>query len=129
MSLVGTAVVRDLDGNRVMLHYDPMLKESACGNSGAQHPSWLLENQLKQRKMLDYCFLRQRPIYEDIVDFCCRKLRLVIEIDGHSHRNKFGRDQTGGRDSRSLVLWILRFPDRDVKARHGKRFEVHSELD
>jgi very-short-patch-repair endonuclease len=48
--------------------------------------------------MLGYSFLRQRPIYKYIVDFYCPKLKLVIEIDGESRREKFARDQIRQKD-------------------------------
>ncbi len=53
----------------------------------------LLWNQLKQRKMSGYQFLRQRPIGNYIVDFFCHKLKLVIEIDGESHADKKETDR------------------------------------
>ena len=65
--------------------------------------------------MLGYSFLRQRPIYKYIVDFHCPRLKLVIEIDGESHRNKFESDQDRQRNLEKLGLQILRFHDRDVK--------------
>jgi very-short-patch-repair endonuclease len=52
----------------------------------------LLWNQLKRRKMLSYQFMRQKPIQDYIVDFYCSKLKLVIEIDGDSHRERFAED-------------------------------------
>jgi very-short-patch-repair endonuclease len=69
----------------------------------------LLWNQLKHRRMLGYSFLRQRPIYNYIADFHCPRLKLVIEIDGDSHRNKFESDQNRQRDLESLGLQVLRF--------------------
>jgi very-short-patch-repair endonuclease len=65
--------------------------------------------------MLGYSFLRQRPIHKYIVDFYCPKLKLVIEIDGDSHRNKFDNDQAREQNLKELGLQVLRFHDRDVK--------------
>jgi very-short-patch-repair endonuclease len=48
--------------------------------------------------MRGYSFLRQRPIYKYIVDFYSPKLRVVIEIDGESHRDKFARDHIRQKD-------------------------------
>ena len=45
----------------------------------------LLWNELKQKNILGYDFDRQRPIGEYIVDFYCKELSLVIEIDGDTH--------------------------------------------
>ena len=99
-----------------MLHYDQKLKERSRElRKNSPLAEVLLWNQLKHHKMLGYQFLRQRPIYEYIVDFYCPKLKLVIEIDGDSHRNKFQSDQTRQRDLERLRLRVLRFQDRDVK--------------
>jgi very-short-patch-repair endonuclease len=99
-----------------MLHYDPKLKQRSRElRNRSTLAQVLLWNQLKHRKMLGYSFLRQRPISKHIVDFCCPRLKLMIEIDGENHRNKFDKDQTRERDLRNLGLWVLRFQDRDVK--------------
>jgi very-short-patch-repair endonuclease len=42
-------------------------------------------------------------------------LKLLIEIDGDSHRNQFHRDQTREQQLKKLGLQVLRFHDRDVK--------------
>ncbi len=43
-------------------------------------------NQLKNFQMMGYDFDRQRPILNYIVDFYCKELRLVIEVDGITHQ-------------------------------------------
>ena len=58
----------------------------------------LLWKQLEGSRMRGYSFLRQRPIYKYIVDFYSPKLRVVIEIDGESHRDKFARDHIRQKD-------------------------------
>jgi len=45
----------------------------------------LFWQELKGKQMLGYDFDRQRPIDDYIVDFYCKDLKLVIEIDGESH--------------------------------------------
>ncbi len=45
----------------------------------------MLWNRLKQRQLLGYEFNRQKPLGNYIVDFYCKPLYLVIEIDGGSH--------------------------------------------
>ena len=64
---------------------------------------------------MGYSFLRQRPIYKYIVDFYCPRLKLVIEIDGESHRAKFASDQIRQKNLEHLGLSVLRFHDREVK--------------
>ena len=99
-----------------MLHYDPRLKQlSRELRKNSTLAEVLLWNQLKGSKMLGYSFLRQRPIYKYIVDFYSPKLKLVIEVDGDSHRTNFESDQAHQRDLESLGLRVLRFHDRDVK--------------
>jgi very-short-patch-repair endonuclease len=99
-----------------MLHYDPRLKQlSRELRNRSTLAEVLLWSQLKHGKMLGYSFLRQRPIHKYIVDFYCPKLKLVIEIDGDSHRNKFDNDQAREQNLKELGLQVLRFHDRDVK--------------
>lgn len=45
----------------------------------------LLWNELKAGKLMGYKFNRQKPIGGYIVDFYCRELNLVIEVDGDIH--------------------------------------------
>lgn len=61
-----------------------------------------------------YRFLRQKPIEWYIIDFYCPKLKLVIELDGESHENKWDYDQK--RDWILKKIWIktLRYPDNDI---------------
>ena len=99
-----------------MLHYDPKLRQRSRElRKNSTLSEVLLWNQLKPGKMLGYSFLRQRPVYKYIVDFYSPRLKLVIEIDGDSHREKFRRDQSRQEDLEDLGLSVLRFHDRDVK--------------
>jgi len=75
----------------------------------------LLWNQLKQRNVLGYQFLRQRPIGNYIVDFFCHKLKLVIEIDGESHADKKEKDKIRQKYLEKIGLIVLRFGDHAVK--------------
>jgi very-short-patch-repair endonuclease len=99
-----------------MLHYDPRLKQRSRDlRNRSTLAEVLLWSHLKHRKLLGYSFSRQRPIYKYIVDFYCPRLKLAIEIDGESHRNKFDSDQTRDQQLKKLGLQVLRFHDRDVK--------------
>jgi very-short-patch-repair endonuclease len=99
-----------------MLHYTSKLKPlSRELRKKSTLAEILLWNQLKSSKMLGFGFLRQKPIEKYIVDFYCPKLKLVIEIDGDSHREKFEIDQTRENDLKALGLHVLRFTDRKVK--------------
>jgi very-short-patch-repair endonuclease len=75
----------------------------------------LLWNELKGRKILNYQFMRQKPIGNYIVDFYCSPLKLVVEIDGLTHIGKEDYDLKREKYLISIGLIVLRFFDNDVK--------------
>ena len=75
----------------------------------------LLWNELKDRKILGYQFMWQKPIKKYIVDFFCSKLKLIIEIDGTSHYGKEEKDKKRQEELEKLGLSFLRFDDLDIK--------------
>ena len=48
-------------------------------------PEWLLWERLKRRLDDGLVFKRQRAFGPYILDFCCFKARLAIEVDGTTH--------------------------------------------
>ena len=66
------------------LNYNRNLKPFArqLRNEGTKGEAMLWFNALKARKMHGYQFSRQYPISNYIAHFICRKLNLIIEIDG-----------------------------------------------
>ena len=100
----------------MQLYYDSKLKALARDLRKRRILSEvLLWNKLKGRRMLGYQFARQKPIGPYIVDFYCPALRLVIEVDGESHRERFQRDMERQKDLEEMGLEVLRFTDRMVK--------------
>lgn len=77
----------------------------------------LLWNELKAGKMMGYKFNRQKPLLNYIVDFYCRKLSLVIEVDGitHTYEGVAERDIKRQNELEKIGLSFLRFDDLDVK--------------
>ncbi len=77
----------------------------------------LLWNQLKEDKLLGFDFDRQRCIDNYIVDFYCKNLLLVIEIDGMSHHSEeaFLKDEIREIKLKSFGIRILRFSEAEVK--------------
>lgn len=75
----------------------------------------LLWNLLKNKRANGLDFDRQRIIGNYIVDFYCSKLKLVIEIDGCSHDNKYIYDKKRDEYLKSLGLSVIHFDDHDVK--------------
>ena len=74
---------------------------------------------LRDRQMLGYPFLRQRPIDGFIADFFCKELGLVIEVDGATHEEPGAIERDSRKEARLLELGYttLRFTDEDVKER------------
>jgi very-short-patch-repair endonuclease len=99
-----------------IIPYDPNLKELAKKlRKNSTLSEVVLWNALKARKMRGYSFNRQKPIDRYIVDFYCKELNLVIEIDGISHDFKIESDMKRHKKLESYGLTILRFNDRAVK--------------
>ncbi len=71
---------------------------------------------LSAKQMMGYSFLRQRPIGNYIVDFFCKELMLVIEVDGLTHHweETYEKDLRKEDYLRSLGYSILRFDDCEV---------------
>ncbi|MFZ9847623.1 MAG: endonuclease domain-containing protein [Flavobacteriales bacterium] len=73
----------------------------------------LWTNILKESKT-GYPFLRQRAIGKFIADFMCRKLKLIIELDGYSHNFKHEEDLQRDIELEKLGYKTLRFHDEEV---------------
>jgi very-short-patch-repair endonuclease len=75
----------------------------------------LLWNQLKAGRMMGYKFNRQKPLGNFIVDFYCKKLNLVIEVDGYSHNDKYEKDIDREKKLIKMGLHVLRFTEQQCR--------------
>jgi len=101
---------------RKILPYNPILKDLAKKlRNNMTLSEVLLWNELKQKKMLNMDFDRQRPILNYIVDFYCKDLMLAIEVDGDSHNNKYEQDKARQQELENKGVRFLRFDDLEVK--------------
>jgi len=75
----------------------------------------LLWKFLRAKQMKGYTFNRQKPLLDFIVDFYCKELNLIIEIDGESHNHKFKADIKRQNKLEAYHLQFLRFTDKEVK--------------
>ncbi len=75
----------------------------------------LLWEYLRAGKMMGYKFNRQKPLLNYIVDFYCKSLNLIIEIDGESHNHKYDMDLKRQKELENKDLFFLRFDDLIVK--------------
>jgi len=104
--------------NKAHIPYDPRLKERARElRKNMTPPEKKLWNEYLRNHRLS--FLRQKPIVFFIADFYCSKARLVIEIDGDSHSDEFGKGYDAERTSiiKKYGLRVLRFANQDVLKR------------
>lgn len=71
---------------------------------------------LRNKQMLGFSFLRQRPFGPFIVDFFCKELKLAIETDGYTHHfvDTFKKDIEKTEYLKSHGISLLRFDDDDV---------------
>jgi very-short-patch-repair endonuclease len=71
---------------------------------------------LKGKQMMGYDFHRQRSIDEYIADFFCHNLKLVIELDGFTHRFEevTQRDVKKENKLSEFGITVLRFSDDQV---------------
>ncbi len=98
------------------LPYNPKLKALARElRNKSTLAEVLLWKHLKSGQQLGYDFHRQKPILEWIADFYSPELRLVIEIDGESHRFRGEQDREKQTAFEQIGLTVLRFGDRAVK--------------
>jgi very-short-patch-repair endonuclease len=72
-----------------------------------------LWDELKDRKLGNYKFVRQHPIHPYYADFACRKAHLVVEVDGSQHAGSES-DRVRDRFMSELGWSVLRFWNVDV---------------
>ena len=96
--------------------YNKNLKSLARNlrKQGTKGEAILWRDVLKARQMRGYQFNRQFVIKNYIVDFVCRKLKLIIEIDGYSHFVKSEEDYLREKELEELGFRILRFSEAIV---------------
>jgi very-short-patch-repair endonuclease len=70
---------------------------------------------LRARKMCGYQFNRQFPLENYIVDFICRTLKIIIEVDGYSHNFKHEQDEIRDKKLSELGFKVLRFSEQQVR--------------
>ena len=98
-----------------MYGYNKQLKNLARSNRDAGNLSEVLLWHELQHCKLGVRFTRQRPIGNYIADFYCREKKLVIEIDGSSHDNKYEYDKERDEYMKALGIRVIRISDKDVK--------------
>lgn len=108
--------------------YNKKLKPLArrLRKDGTKGEALLWRDVLKAKQHWPYQFNRQLIIGDYIVDFICRKLKLIIEIDGSSHFANSEEDFKRQIFLESRGYTFLRFPEYVVVFRID---EVIMEID
>ena len=78
---------------------------------GRKAEAILWRDVLKGKQLWSYQFNRQFIIGNYIVDFVCRKLKFIIEIDGSSHFAKSEEDFVRQQYLENRGFEVLRFPE------------------
>jgi very-short-patch-repair endonuclease len=81
-----------------------------------QTPTEAILWQSLRRKELGEKFVRQHGIENYIVDFCCRRKKLIIEIDGSIHNKSEAKENDDKRTEylERLGYKIIRFKNQEV---------------
>jgi len=98
-------------------HYNKKLKRFSreLRNDSTDGEIILWKEVLRAKKMYGYQFNRQFAIENYIVDFICRKLKLIIEVDGYSHQFKTNQDKKRDEHLADLSYKVLRIDEYDIK--------------
>ncbi len=81
---------------------------------------------MRDRRFQDFKFRRNHPIDRFVVDFCCPKASLVIEVDGPIHDRQKEEDQAREECLTEMGYRVIRFTNDQVMNNIEK---VLSEID
>ncbi len=102
--------------NKPFLDYNKNLKQHSRDlRNQSTLAEALLWKYLRAKQMKGFQFNRQKPPGKFIVDFYCKRLKLVIEIDGSSHEGKELYDADRDVGLKKLGLTILHVTDQEAK--------------
>ena len=73
-----------------------------------------------KNKKTGFKFLRQKPLDRFILDFYCKELQLVIEVDGSSHDKRKNYDEARDKFLRNLNIETLRISTEDIMTNLNK---------
>ncbi len=100
--------------NRGHLRYLEELKQLSINNRNNPTEAEYIMWQFLRKNNYGYKFVRQKPIFRFIVDFYCRKLLLVIEVDGDSHDKKKNYDLLRDQYLKTVNIKTIRFTNNEV---------------
>ena len=100
----------------MIIHYNKNLKSLASELRANGTKSEVFLWRYLKGKQLVVRFIRQKVVGNYIVDFYCKELSLVIELDGASHHYEESMLNDASKEAflKSLGLEVLRFEDNEV---------------
>ena len=101
----------------MIFYYNSNNKKFAANNRNQYHmvkSEWIVRNLVLRKDKTWYRFLRQKPIWNYIIDFYCDKLKLWIEIDDKSHDFKWKYDEERTKYLNNLWIKIIRYTNEQV---------------
>jgi len=101
----------------MILQYNPKNKEFARRNRSQYNMAeaeWKIWNLVLRKNQTGYRFLRQKPIWNYILDFYCHQLKLWIEIDDKSHDWKWDEDEIRTKYINSKWIKIIRYTNEEI---------------
>ncbi len=101
----------------MILYYKTKNKEYAKINRNQYvmtEAEWKIWNLVLRKDKTWYRFLRQKPLWDYILDFYCHKLRLWIEIDDTSHNRKQDYDKKRTKYLNSIWIKIIRYTNKNI---------------
>jgi very-short-patch-repair endonuclease len=105
-----------MNNSKDFIPFRPDLKEKAQDNrrnlNKPEARMWY--EVLRNKQMLDYRFLRQKPILNYILDFYCHKLKLGIEVDGDTHAEQEKYDIVRTKELEKMEIKIIRYFNTDI---------------
>ncbi len=101
----------------MVIPYNPKNKEHAKSNRHQYfmpEAEWKMRNLALRKDATWYRFLRQKPLWNYIIDFYCDKLKLWIEIDGDSHNRQGEYDEQRTEYLKKLWIKVIRYTNNQV---------------
>ncbi|MFP8489833.1 endonuclease domain-containing protein [Gracilimonas sp. Q87] len=93
----GFNMTKNISNHHYNKHLKPIAKTLRKNMTKAEAALWKYGLRKKQRR--GYSFNRQRPILKYVADFMCKKLDLIIEVDGCSHDHAEAQQQDKDRQN------------------------------
>ena len=101
--------------------FEYQIKQLRINQTDAEKKLW---RYLRAKRFVGFKFKRQQAINPYIVDFCCLRGRLVIELDGGHHQDQQSYDEARTKYLNEQGFRVLRFWNNEVLQNIDQVLEV-----